>query len=140
MNSSLIAKSARIDLKALTEKAESPNLDAEYQPGFVYQLGVDKSEYEATRWYRLPADSGQDLAYLYETGPEGLRDICEALKWYTRASSGPESDFTSFDNRTAHTFKFTEARRRSPCAQDSNGGFCRVSHSAVPNVIEKCQT
>jgi TPR repeat protein len=50
---------------------------------------VDKSEYEAMRWYGLAANSGHteaqnNLAYLYETGPDGLKDIAEAVKWYRR--------------------------------------------------------
>jgi TPR repeat protein len=61
--------------------------------GIAYDrgLGVDKSEYEAMRWYRLAANSGHteaqnNLAYLYETGPDALRDLTEAIKWYSRAA------------------------------------------------------
>lgn len=91
--SALISKSPRIDLKALMTKANSGNPEAQYQLGIAYGhgLGVDKSEYEAMRWYRLAANSGytdaqNDLAYLYETGPDGLKDMAEAVKWYMRSA------------------------------------------------------
>jgi TPR repeat protein len=89
--SALISKSSRIDLKTLMAKATSGNPEAQYQLGIAYYhgLGVDKSEYEATRWYRLAANSGHtdaqnNLPYLYETGPVGLKDLSEAIKWYNR--------------------------------------------------------
>jgi uncharacterized protein len=90
----LISKSSRVDLKLLTEKANSGNPEAQYKLGVVYQrgLGVDKSEFEAIRWYRMAANSGltdaqNNLAYLYETGPDGLRDMAEALNWYRRVAT-----------------------------------------------------
>src|SRR6516164_5800894 len=91
--SALISKSSRIDVKALLDKANSGNPEAQYQLGFAYDrgLGVDRSEYEAMRWYRFAANSGHteaqnNLAYLYETGPDGLKDIAEAVKWYRRGA------------------------------------------------------
>src|SRR5215469_6783094 len=92
-DSFLISKSPRIDLRALTDKASSGDPGAQYELGIRYQsgLGVDKSEYEAMRWYQRAANSGNpdaqnNLAYLYETGPDGLRDMTEAVKWYKRAA------------------------------------------------------
>jgi hypothetical protein len=91
--SSLMSKSPRLDLKALTNKAHEGNPEAQYELGVVYQggVGVEKSQFEAMRWYRLAANSGNtnaqnDLAYLYETGPYGLKDTAEAVKWYKRAA------------------------------------------------------
>src|SRR5215475_9753377 len=91
--SALIAKSPRIDLKALLAKASSGDPEAQFQLGLAYDhgLGLDKSAYEAMRWYRLAANSGHteaqnNLAYLYETGPDALRDLNEAIKWYSRAA------------------------------------------------------
>ena len=66
-------------MKALMNKANSGDPEAQFGLGVVYQqgLGVDKSEYEAMRWYRFAANSGHteaqnNLAYLFETGPNGL--------------------------------------------------------------------
>src|SRR4030095_10698258 len=77
--SALIAKSSRIDVKALLARARFGNPEAQFQLGLAYDhgLGVDKSEYEAMRWYRLAANSGHteaqnNLAYLHETGPDAL--------------------------------------------------------------------
>src|SRR5260370_39980494 len=89
----LKSKSPRVDIKALMNKANSGDPEAQFGLGTVYQqgLGVDKSEYEAMRWYRLAANSGHteaqnSLAYLYETGPDGLKDFTEAVKWYRRGA------------------------------------------------------
>jgi TPR repeat protein len=58
--SALMSKSPRIDIKALMNKANSGDPEAQFGLGAVYQqgLGVDKSEYQAMRWYRLAANSG----------------------------------------------------------------------------------
>ncbi len=91
--SALVSKSPRVDLKALMAKANSGNPKAQFELGVAYVrgFGVDKSEYEAMRWYRLAANSGHteaqnSLAYLYETGPDGLKDLGEAVKWYRRGA------------------------------------------------------
>src|SRR5262249_43102084 len=91
--SALVSKTPRIDVKALLAKANAGNPEAEFTLGIAYDhgLGVDKSAYEAMRWYRMAANSGlteaqNNLAYLYETGPDGLKDVSEAIKWYKRAS------------------------------------------------------
>src|SRR5258708_16083490 len=53
-------KSSRIDLKGLTKKADSGNTAAQFQLGLAYHFGngVDKDIYEAIRWYRMAANSG----------------------------------------------------------------------------------
>src|SRR6516165_3073337 len=91
--SALISKSPRVDVKALMNKANSGNPEAQFELGVAYEhgLGADKSEYDAMRWYRMAANSGHteaqnSLAYLYEIGSESLRDIAEAVKWYRRGA------------------------------------------------------
>jgi uncharacterized protein len=90
---SLKSNSPRVDLKALMNKAHSGNPEAQFQLGVVYQsgIGVEKSEFEAMRWYSLAANNGHteaqnNLAYLYEAGPDGLKDMAEAVKWYKRGA------------------------------------------------------
>ena len=56
-------KSPRIDVKALTEKANSGNPEAQYKLGLAYEqgVGVEKSDYEAMRWYRMAANNGDTV-------------------------------------------------------------------------------
>src|SRR5260370_7946641 len=79
--SALMSKSSRVDIKALMNKANSGDPEAQFGLGVVYQqgLGVDKSEYEAMRWYRFAANSGpteaqNNLAYLYKTASHALKN------------------------------------------------------------------
>src|SRR5713226_10533655 len=54
------SKSSHIDLKGLVKRANEGNPVAQSQLGLAYQLGqgVDKDPYEAIRWYRMAANSG----------------------------------------------------------------------------------
>src|ERR1700739_3141167 len=77
---SLSPKSSKVDLNGLTKKASAGNIEAQFKLAQAYQfgLGVEKDLYEAVRWYRMAANSGNpsaqnNLGYLYATGPEGLK-------------------------------------------------------------------
>ena len=86
-------KSPAIDLGRLTKQANEGNAEAQFRLGLAYEFGqgVEKSAYDAMRWYRMAADRGDlsaenNLCHLYQTGPEGIKDLREAAKWYTRAA------------------------------------------------------
>src|SRR5712691_6545710 len=86
--SALMSTPSGGDFKALLTRANSGNPGAQFALGLVYEQGngVNRSEDEAMRWYRLAAGSGHtgaqnNLAYLYETGSDGLRSMAEAVKW-----------------------------------------------------------
>jgi uncharacterized protein len=58
---------------------------------YDFGKGVEPDKSEALRWYRKAADTGNpeaqaNLGYLYETGPEAVRNVVEAGKWYMRAA------------------------------------------------------
>ena len=95
-----IPKPSRVNITKLAEKANSGNIEAQFQLGLAYQLGngVERSLEEARSWYWKAADKGNtaaqnNLAYLFESGPEGIKDTGEAAKWYRRAFE--EGDRTS---------------------------------------------
>src|SRR5258707_1133271 len=78
-------QSSRINLKEITKKATSGSIESQFQLGFAYQFGkgVDQDINAAVRWYRMAADRGDpsaqnNLGYLYETGPEGIKNLAEA--------------------------------------------------------------
>src|SRR5258708_12130768 len=86
-------KSSRIDLKGLTKKADSGNTAAQFQLGLAYHFGngVDKYIYEAILWYRMAPNSGDpvaqnNLGHLYQTGPQGVKDLVAPSKWHIPAS------------------------------------------------------
>src|SRR5260370_34849619 len=85
--------SAHVNIARLTQQANDGNGDAQFRLGLAYEhgLGVEKSIGYAIAWYQKAADLGvpgaeNNLAHLYETGPEGFRDLPQAGKWYTRAA------------------------------------------------------
>jgi uncharacterized protein len=78
-------KMAPSDFKHLLTRANSGSTEAQFQLGLAYQYGrgVERSAYEAVRWYRMAANSGDpaaqnNLGFLYETGPDTVRDLAEA--------------------------------------------------------------
>src|SRR5260370_33832985 len=80
-------KSSRIDLKGLTKKADSGNTAAQFQLGLAYHFGngVDKDIYEAIRWYRMAANSGDpaaqnNLGHRYQTGPQWVTDLVDVTE------------------------------------------------------------
>ena len=76
------------DIRALTEKAEAGDGEAQQMLGLAYHHGytVDQIYAEAVKWYRLAADQGfahaQDgLGKLYYLGQGVEQDFGEALRW-----------------------------------------------------------
>ena len=76
------------DIRALIEKAEAGDGEAQQMLGLAYHHGytVDQMYTEAVKWYRLAADQGfahaQDgLGKLYYLGQGVEQDFGEALRW-----------------------------------------------------------
>jgi len=81
-------------LAALRTKAEQENTDAQYELGYMYDMGrgVLKSDSaEALKWFRRAADLGNNkaqvqLGWFYETGQGGVKhNQGEALRWFRKA-------------------------------------------------------
>jgi TPR repeat protein len=75
----------------LAEKGDSR---AQHFIGVLYQLGkgVNQSDTEAIRWYRMAADQGyadaqENLGRKYEDGRGVPQDYVEAFKWYRLAAT-----------------------------------------------------
>ena len=71
---------------------------------------------EAARWYRMAANSGDsaaqnNLGFLYETGPDGVKDTPEAAKWYLRAAAegNPMAQFN-----LGHLYLYTASTKKTP--------------------------
>ena len=81
------------ETKALIEKAEGGDAEAQYLLGLNYGLGIGvlKDEEEEVKWYRLAADQGhaeaqQNLGVMYDNGQGVLKDFKQAVKWYRKAA------------------------------------------------------
>src|SRR4029077_12691228 len=113
------SKMASSDFKRLLTLANSGSTQAEFRLGLAYQYGhgVEQSAYEAARWYRMAANSGDsaaqnNLGFLYATGPDGVvRDLAEAARWYLRAAveGNPMAQFN-----LGHLYLYTASMKKAP--------------------------
>lgn len=77
------------EILELIEKAESGDIEAQYELGNIYQYGydVEKDYKEALKWYEKSAsqnhpDSNYKLGYFYENGYGVDKDLEKALSYY----------------------------------------------------------
>jgi uncharacterized protein len=82
-------------LKALREKAEQGDPNAEYMVGLAYDTGVGAPQdfAEAAGWYRKAADQGHagaqfNLGHLYADGRGVPQDFVQAHMWLNLAAAG----------------------------------------------------
>jgi TPR repeat protein len=77
------------EIAQLRAKAESGDVEAQFQLGSRYHVGVGVLENaaEAVKWYRLAADRGnapaqQALGHMYDVGAGVPENDIEAVKWF----------------------------------------------------------
>ena len=78
---------------ALRARAESEDVDAQYEMGWrqAIGMGLEINDAEALKWLRLAADQGHQLAQnnlgaRYATGDGVDRDLVAAYVWFYRAA------------------------------------------------------
>ena len=87
------AHAAEDDFDAVKKAAEQGHVDAQYNLGFLYDIGegVPEDDSEAERWYRKSAEQGYVLAQYnlgikYANGYGVPEDDAEAVRWYRKAA------------------------------------------------------
>ena len=80
-------------LREWTPLAEQGNASAQYNLGFMYDLGMGvlQDDKTAVKWYTLAAEQGNadaqyNLALMYKNGEGVLQDYKTAVKWYRLAA------------------------------------------------------
>ena len=88
------ARLAQDNLDAVRQAAEQGDVEAQYNLGAMYGMGLDVplDDAEAARWYRLAADQGEavaqhNLGFMYAEGRGVVEDADEAVRWYRLAAA-----------------------------------------------------
>ena len=89
----IMAETGTDDFKTTLLKAEQGQLNAQFNLGLIYELGlgIPKNTVEALKWYRKAAERGHpdaqlDLGVMYANGEGTTENSAEALKWLRRAA------------------------------------------------------
>ncbi len=101
-------------VEALHEKAEAGDVDAQYELGWRYAIGMGlhTDDAEGLRWIQCAADQGHPLAQnnlgaRYVAGDGVGRDLVTAYLWFHRASL--QGDRKASKNRDSIVRQMTEA-------------------------------
>ena len=92
-------------LKEFRPLAESGNVSAQYNLGFMYDIGqgVIQDSKEAVKWYKLSAEQGHakaqsNLGFMYDIGQGVIQDYAMAHMWFNiGAANGNEISGTNRD-------------------------------------------
>jgi TPR repeat protein len=89
----LSASAAAQDINELKTRAQQGDVNAQFDLGLKYQLGVGvkQDSVEAVRWYRKAAEQGDahaqsNLGVMYRNGYGVPKDYAEAARWYRKAA------------------------------------------------------